>query len=468
MLLNKLLHYFLFGTMMFFAAGAPPVVGAGEGEGGGDPGDLGGDFGGEGELPSDPADPADVPAGADETDPIDADPDDQPDQKPPQKVEDPETSDFKGQVSRRLLALKKEAPELTQIFQKYPKIQEQIEASFRRDMAYRELYPTLAEARQMREQFPNGLQDVESLLGEVNQLSEIDNQFYNKNAEGVYEGHAQLLDSMFREDREAAVSLFKTLPKEWARLDRESYNEVMAAVVGSTLAGIRAPQYLQKIANLGKDNPQIKELADELLETIMGFSAEKPQPSEQDRKLQADRAQFAREKKERDVADRNNFRRSFLSESGKVEQSVIKSHPSIKTMLAQKNISESKKVEIVSKVKEKIKAHLKASGSFMKSLNAAHNAGKLQESLDVIKKGWSYPWVLNKFVRQVLNEETPNLVRQNREKGRPTTQVPSRKPAPSGERKERTAPYQEGEVWYKKDGTRFTISEILRGLHEQA
>lgn len=48
---------------------------------------------------------------------------------------DKETTDFKGLVSKRLVALKKEAPELTAVFQKYPKVQEQVEAAFRRDMA---------------------------------------------------------------------------------------------------------------------------------------------------------------------------------------------------------------------------------------------------------------------------------------------------------------------------------------------
>lgn len=468
MLLDKLLHYFLFGTMMFFAAGAPPVMGAGEGDGG-DSSGISEGADGSGEGLDDFGSEGTPEPGAEEESSAEV-LDGEVEEKPPvqQKIEDPETSDFKGQVSRRLIALKKEVPELAQLFEKYPKFQTQVEASFRRDMAYREL-GTIGEFRVLREQFPNGMQDVESLLGEVNQLSEIDNQFYNKNAEGHYEGHAQLLDTMFREDREAAVSLFKTLPKEWARLDRESYNEVMAAVVGSTLAGIRAPQYLQKIAALGKDIPQLKELADELLETIMGFSAEKAQPSEESRRLDAQRAQFKREQGERKTEDYNRFRSTFLNESGKLEQSIVKGHPAIKAVLATKSLPEAKKAEIISKVQAKIKAHLKTSRAFMGKLVPAHKAGELQKCLDVIKAQWSYPWVLNKFVRQVLAEETPNLVRQNREK-RPTTQTPSRKPAPSGEQKEEkhTAPYKEDGVWKSKDGRRLSTAEILRGVHLQS
>jgi hypothetical protein len=397
---------------------------------------------------------------------------DQQDQQHQQQPEiDKETGDLKGLVSKRLLALKKEAPELTGIFQKYPKVQEQVEAAFRRDMAYRELYPTVAEARQMREQFPNGMADVEQLLTDVGEVEQLDQQFYQKDAQGNYSGHAAIVQNMFNDDREAAVHLFKTLPKEWARLDPESYNEVMGQVVGATLQRAELPEWIEELrdaARAGKQDALAASL-DKMLRWASGFSRRKAEPSEEEQRLQGQREQFKRETSERQKQDFNRFKTSFFAESQKQQQAIIKKHPSVAEMLQTKAIPEAKKAEIVSKIQAKIRDHVKTSRAYMTKLRAAYNSGNLQESLTVERAQWNYPWILNKFVRAVLAEETPNLVRQNQERTRGAAQ-PQRRPEQrqqSQRREEHTGPYQEGKVWHKKDGSRFTTAEILRGLHLQ-
>lgn len=465
--------------MFAAAAGVGDLSGGGAGDGGAaDDGASGSDAGagdaGLGDGGEDGSRSADE--GADDSlGELDADADEQGDQQRQQQDQDKESADFKGLVSKRLLALKKEAPELTAVFQKYPKVQEQVEAAFRRDMAYRELYPTVAEARQMREQFPNGMQDVEQLYTEIGEVEQLDKNFYGRDAQGNYNGHGTLIQNMFTEDRAAAVSLFKTLPKEWARLDPDSYNEVMGTIVGATLQRSEIPEWLTELRDAAKTAKQdgLAASLDKMLRWSQGFMKRKSEPSDDERNLQAQREQFRRETDERKNQDVNRFKTSFFSESKKQQQSVVRQHPAVAAMLRTKAIPEQKKAEIVSKIQTAILNHVKTSRSYMTKLRAAYNAGNLQDTLKVEKAQWSYPWVLNKFVREVMAVETPNLVGQNRERRRGAAAQSQRPPVNRGREKEqvrneRTGPYREGNVWKKKDGSRFTTAEILRGLHLQS
>ena len=386
---------------------------------------------------------------------------------------DKETTDFKGLVSKRLLALKKEAPELTAVFQKYPKVQEQVEAAFRRDMAYRELYPTVAEARQMREQFPGGMSDVEQLLTDVKEVETLDQNFYSKDRDGNYSGHRTIIDNLFSDDRDAAVALFRSVPKEWARLDPDSYREVMGQIVGATLARAEIPEVLSEIIDAAKEAKQdglAKQLS-KVLNWASGFLREKAAPTEEERRIQADRAQLSRERQDRQKEQRQEFAKTFVRESRKLQMDVISKHPAIKALEKAPGVSPEKRARIQELVRGRIEKYLAASPSFMRKLRAEHAAGNLKGTLDLQKVQWQYPWILNKFVREVLREETPAMVRQNqRETGRRRAE-PSRQPARGGERmkeKERTGPYQEGGRWFSKEGKPYSTADILRGKHLQA
>lgn len=475
-----------------FAAAAPVVgAGGGAGDGGaGDGGDLsGGDSGGDAgaaggdeSLDESAAGSGDA-AGADEGEDLSLDEGDGADPEAAQRAQqdkDKDTADFKGLVSKRLVALKKEAPELAQVFQKYPKVQEQIEASFRRDMAYRELFPTVAEARQMREQFPGGLQDVEQLLTDVGEVEQLDKDFYSRDAQGNYAGHSKIIQNMFTDDREAAVSLFRTVPKEWARLDPESYNEVMGSIVGATFARAELPQWLNECIQ-GIDNaaniPMIKRELQKMLGWAQGFQKRKAEPSEEERRLQGQREQLNRESNERKQQDFTRFKQTFFTESEKLQRSIVQRHPSIAEMMKSKTLTDTKKKEIVGKIQTRIREHFKNSRAFMSKLRPAYNASNLEECLNIQKAQWSYPWVLNKFVRQVMAEETPNLVRSTPGARRAAAGAGQRPPASRGNAdpgnkgsrsQQRTAPYKENGVWFSKEGRRLTTAEILRGAHLQS
>lgn len=463
MLLKWLLNHFLFAGTLFFAAGAPALTDTGAGPagetGGGDSsGDetAAGDIGYDGDAAAD-----DVPLeGADETK-----------SEVVASKEEPEISEFKGLVGQRLVALKKQAPELAQVFQKYPKVQEQIEAVFRREAALRDVFPTVAEARQMRETFPNGLADVQTLQESVQQLEALDKDFYTRDVEGNYAGHAQLLNNMFTDDREATVNLFKTLPKEWARLDRDSYNEVMGQIVGATLIQKGIPEYISDLVDSAKEAKQdgLANSLGKLLNWANGYTKEKPQPSPEEQRLSQDRAKFSRETQQRAQADAQQFARSYVAESKKLQLDIINKHPAMVRLANVKTITEGKRAEIAEKIRANTEKFLGKSPSFMKKLTPAFHGRNLQETISLQKAAWSQQWLLNKMVRDVLRVETPAMIEGNRESVRRRTGAPpSKAPVKTSSQVTPKGPRQVGGIWYKPDGSRFTTAEILAGKHQQA
>lgn len=472
-MLKHLLNFFFPFLMLSFAA-ADVSLGAGDGAaaadaGAGDAGtgadDAGDDYGLGDDAGADEA-------GAGQDDDAARGDDHAEDHADKDKHEeaDKETVDLKGAVSRRLQAFAKKSPAIAQLL-KDPANKEFtdfVEATARRDMAYRELYPTVAEARQMREQFPGGMSDVEQLLTDVKEVETLDQNFYTKDREGNYSGHRTIIDNLFSDDREAAVSLFRTVPKEWARLDPDSYREVMGQIVGATLARAEIPEVIGEMIEAAKEAKQdgLAKQLNKVLNWMGGFLKEKSAPTEEERRIQSDRAQFNRERQDRQKEDRNRFAQTFVRESRKLQVDVIGKHPAIKALEKAPGITPEKRSRIQELVRGRIEKYLAASPSFMRKLRAEHSAGNLKGTLDLQKVQWQYPWILNKFVREVLREETPAMVRQNRETVRRRTE-PVKTTRNSGERREekRTAPYQEGGRWFSKEGKPYSTADILRGKH---
>lgn len=383
--------------------------------------------------------------------------------KPAEQVEnkeEPEVSEFTSSVSARIRGLVKSVPKLGEVFKEFPKVQEQIEAGFRREAAYREVFPTVAEARQMREHFPNGLADVKQVMEDVAEAEALDRDLITRDADGKYPGHAKIVDNIFQFDREAGRSFLNNLPKEWARLDPESYNEKMGQIIGATLSSAGVPKFLDKLvesAKAAKQDALVQGLT-EILDWTKGFSGEKPQPTEADRRLASDRQAFDREKQTRATDDFNRFRTDFDSKSVKLQTDIVSAHPAIKRLEKVQGISAEKRKEIVDEVRTKMAAFLKGSPSFMKKLTPAYRGGKLDETLTLQKSAWSQPWLLNRMVREVMKNRTPQLVGQNRQL--------VRKPAPQQQRQgtptKRTEPFKEGKNWYHPDGRRMSVEDTFR------
>lgn len=443
---------------MFFAAGADALADVGSGDTGGDTGaaDTGiGDTGYGADVPDDT--PADDTAVIDRPEPA----------KP---TEEPEVQEFKGSVSARLRGLVKQSPKLAEAFKENPKLQEQIEATFRREAALREVFPTVAEARQMREKFPNGLADVQQLEQDVKDVEELDNDFYTRDNEGNYPGHAKILDNMFRDDREAAVSLFKNLPKEWARLDRDSYNEVMGRIVGATIANAGISEFIGELLEQVGDNKGLKAGLQKLANWANGYLSEKPRPSAEEERLSRDKANFQRQQADRDKEDGQRFHNSFVAQSRKLQADIVKSHPAVKRLLENKAIPDQKKSDIVEQIRKNIESLLGKSPSFMRKLNPAYHSRNLEESMTLQKAAWSQQWLLNRMVRTVMGKEIPQMVSNNREAVRRRAGAPIAKPPVTTGDKASKGPKQIGGRWYRDggNGAPFTTAEVLAGKHLQA
>jgi hypothetical protein len=469
-ILNFLLHHFLFAGALFFASGAAAITGdggdGGDGAGGGD-GALGGyegDAGDDGAL--DDAD-ADADAALDGAD------------KDQQQVDDKtvikeetELGEFKGAVSARLKGLVSKSPKLAEAFKENPKLQEQIEATFRREAALRDVFPTVAEARQMREQFPNGLADVNTLLEDVKEVEQLDSLFYTRDGEGHYQGHVEMLGNMFKDDSAATVALLKAMPTEWAKLDRASYNEVMGSIIGATFAQKEIPQYISELAEMAKD-PKNATAVESGLRKLLGFAESftkgKAQPTEAERNLSDREKAFQRTQQQSKQTEGQQFNRTFVGESKKLQLGIIAKHPAIAKLEKATGVTPQKRAEVIEKVRTKIEQFLGKSPSFMRKLRPAHAAGKLQDTLDLQKAAWSQSWLLNKMVRDVLRVETPAIVQNNRDAVRRRAGTPAAKTTPkTGGDKTSKGPRQIAGRWYREDGTPFTTSEVLSGKHLSA
>lgn len=381
-------------------------------------------------------------------------------------TEEPEVQEFKGHVSARLRGLVKQSPKLAEAFKENPKLQEQIEATFRREAALREVFPTVAEARQMRERFPNGLADVQQLESDVKEVEELDKDFYGRGQDGAYPGHAKIVDNMWRDDPQAASALFRSIPKEWHRRDPEGYNDVMGKIVGATLANSREIADLDDALQSG-DQKRIEASVKKFFSWANGFLSEKPRPTAEQEAIARDRAKLDKDTQDRAKQDGQRFHTSFISESKKLQTNIIKAHPAVKRLLENKAVTDAKKAEMIEQVRADIESLLGKSRSFMEKLRPAHASRNLQETLNLQKAAWSEQWRLNSAVRRVFNKEVPQMVSTNRDAVKRRAGTPPPRTAGDKSKTTPTGPRQIGGRWFRDggNGAPFTTAEVLAGKH---
>lgn len=382
---------------------------------------------------------------------------------------------FKGTVAGRIKALVKTAPELGQVFDKYPEVKEKVAAIFRREAALREVFPTVAEAHQMRDEFPNGMNDVRVLRQAETDLLELDNLYDKANPDGTYPGHSKMIENFVARDKNAAIALFRELPKAWAKTDRASYNEVFGQVIAATLHSRGIPKFLDTLFNTATEaeNKDLAEGIDELRNWVKGYSLEKPAPSDEQKRIADERKALDAEKLNTNKERQNEFHKSFKAESTKLQLGFIKAHPAVKRIMESKLPSE-KKNEIVEKIRLLGERSLAKSPSFMSTLRPAWGKRDMKTTLDIQRKAWNNPWALNRLVRQVLGAEIPTLVKSNREAfRRPAGSSKAANPGSAGgnkdgKRETPKGPRQVNGRWYKGDGTPFTTQEVVAGKHLQS
>lgn len=389
-------------------------------------------------------------------------PAEEPQQRP---QEEPEVQDFRGHVSNRIRNLVKLSPELGKALTN-PKVRDAIEAPLRREAAYRDVFPTVAEAKAMRERFPNGLQDVQALEEDVKEIEGIDNLTYNRDQDGNYSGHSELISNIYSSDRNAAISLFKTLPKEWARLDRESYNDVMGHIVGATLVGSGSWEGLVELREHAAATEGLKGIVptlDKILGKLSPFVEERrPDPGQES--LNRERQQFDRQRQQTQQQDQQQFDKTFGSENVKLQREVVGQHRLMQKLATMKSITPQKRSEISEKVRVKVEQFLRNSPAFMRKLQAAYQSRNMEEAVKVQRQFWGQEWLLNRMIRDVLKVETPQLVNQNKTtvQNRTGVKAPVKASSQDNGTKTPTGPYQVNNQWFHKDGRRMTTVESMK------
>ena len=378
-----------------------------------------------------------------------------------EQVEAPQTdelAEFKGSVAAQLRELAKQAPGLDALLQKFPQVRDRLAATFRREAAYREL-GTVAEVRAFRENFPRGQADVDEVFKELEEINQLDTSFESRDAQGQFPGHAQLISQWFGQNRQAAVALFRTMPREWARLDPDSYNDVLGKIVGATLQGSGIIRDLSKTrAGLAKaGQTEAAETLGEIEQWLSSFSAQRAEPSVEERRLAAERAELDRQKADTGKETAQRFHQQFIGESARLQKEIVEKSPLLARLPA--TIPPAKKAEIVGKIVASIREHLGKNAAFMRALKPAYNSMNLQQVLDIQKHSWSQPWLLNMHIRKVMEAETPGMVRKA-----PVKAVA--KAAPTGKVAVAAGKARKvGGQWMRPDGSPFTTQEVLMGKH---
>jgi len=381
----------------------------------------------------------------------------------PQIKEEPETAEFRGNATGRIRNLVKRSPELGPVLEKYPELKNHIEAAFRQNAGYRDAFPTLAEARAMRERFPNGLQDVQEMQNDLDEMSSIDDAFLTQDQDGRFPGHVDYINNIFNLNRNATLSMLDTAIKEWPRLDRNSYNTVMGKIVGATLVGTGMYEALMELRESANGNDATKGLVgtlDKVLARMNGFIEER-QPTKEDQELARQRASFDREKSEYGKQDQANFDKSFGQSNMRLQREIIGNHKAIQRLAQVKSISEQKRADIIEKVRLGMEQFLRNSPSFMRKLTDAYNKRDMNEAVKVQKSYWEQEWLLNRTIRNVFRTEVPQLVRTNQETVQKRVGAPQQKTTPQANGK-RTSPYKQGGQWHWPDGRTMTVEETMK------
>jgi len=147
-----------------------------------------------------------------------------------------------------------------------PKLREICE----RDAAYRELFPTVAEARAVREVFPNPDAARAAALAQA-ELARLDSLVESRDPRA----HAELLTGLQRIAPEAFRSLALTFGERLAALDPEAHRQVSAAMAAQALAGQRWPEHVALLTRAveQQDWPAVKFLAGTLASQMEQWSA---------------------------------------------------------------------------------------------------------------------------------------------------------------------------------------------------
>lgn len=365
-----------------------------------------------------------------------------------------ELAEFKGSAGARLRELCKAAPGLSGVLDKFPKVRDSIVASLKVQSALRDQNISFAELREYRERLPNGLQDLQTIEQELGELGRIDGAFYGKRG-------GELVSYMHQADPEAAIAMFRELPKQWARLDPESYRETFSNIIAATIRNDRIlePAYRAYQAAKAAGNEQVAQDIAQLYNYLNSFGKQEDDSPEM-RRVREREQNASRKEQESATRQQEGFHANFLNESQRFQRQLVRNNPIFKKL--PQAIPEAKKARMIEEIRNKIVDHLGRSRSFMAQMEPAYRSMDMQKCLDVQRgsQGWQ-PWIVNMYVRRVLAEETPGIVEGNRAANATKRAAAARTGIANRAPSKPSAPAKPGDK--RKSANDFTIEQIMRG-----
>ena len=390
-------------------------------------------------------------------------------QPEPETTGDEDLSEFHGSVAARMREMCKKAPEMNAVFQKYPQVRDSVAASFRREAGYREAWPTVAEAQQVREYFPRGVEDVQQLISEVEEVGQQDSLFYSRDPEQ----QGQLVRNMYQSDPKATESLLENLPRVWAEISPASYQKTFQSIISSTFSENGLFSLASEVKTL-RDSGKAQEAGaafDELLKLLDGYA-----PSNGNKRRDPERDKFDRERKEfekKQAQDAENKKAEFKSDLATAEiDSVTRDIKALLGNRLPKTLSPEKTERIIKEIRQRTFTFIAKSRPFMNARQSAMDKGDIKAAVGISQTAWKR--ILPMMMRKVLAVDTPTIVTGTKTANDKKRQAASRtEPGSSAAPRDGTSPSRQAGPrkingqFVDANGRPYSTEDVLRGKHLQ-
>lgn len=254
-----------------------------------------------------------------------------------------------------------EPAELKELFKANP----QLRTAYYAEKAYREVFPTVAEAREVKTLFPGGLEDAKAAATSREDLERFDNLFYSDNPQD----HAEFIRTLHEEDPGAFAHLARAFPDVLAEIDPRAYREDTSQ---------RMEGVLRNLASAHSDDQNLQNAIAVISHKLFGRTSPEQRPSPRDSALQQRERHV--EQRERDWNQRqfSDFRERVDKAADTEADKLIRS--TLDGLLKESPASDKAKQRMTGEVEEQIRATLKADRGFLAQLRRAVRSGKMDEA----------------------------------------------------------------------------------------
>lgn len=332
------------------------------------------------------------------------------------------TKDGQAQEVAVPTAIPKELTKLMKDPAVAPKLQAvmpQIQAAFDQNAKFREVFPTVAEARAMREVFPGGADEAKAVAAKAIALDEADDQFSSADPQE----QQSLASEWFEDNPEAFRSMFIESAKLLQARDPQSYDTITQGILTNQFQSNRWDEQLEamRVAIEGNDLERLKGLSAWLVNETDKRGIRFDRNGRVDPQTQANARD--RENLSNQQAQAQQERVEFFNErvnttvASQVKTAITKS---LTPLLEKSAFTDKGKERISKEVFEEIDRRLKADKSISRAFrNIIRPNGKLNLSRDAQTQAATLlvgkaRATLTTVAKQIIQERTAEMISQNR------------------------------------------------------